>query len=185
MPNKVQSWSWACRNWISNAGIWASVCESVVCCWATSSSRDGSGVEAGLDDLQDVALQFRVLPGQFDLFLVLAHLDVVLRHVAQQGDQHGVVVLHRRVQIGLGGQHLAAVQSPEVQFPGQVEAEIPTVVELGNAGEKLARRQSAVRLIAAGGVLASAGRFRPWRSPAEARAWRIRVPYSFKLMFWL
>ena len=21
MPNKVQSWSWVCRNWISNAGI--------------------------------------------------------------------------------------------------------------------------------------------------------------------
>ena len=124
----------------------------MVCCWATSSSRDGSGLEAGLDDLQDVALQFRVLPGQFDLFLVLAHLDVVLRHVGQQGDQHGVVVFHRGVQLGLGGQHLAAVQSPEVQFPGQVEAEIAIVAELGKAGDRLTG-SGGIAAIAAGGVL--------------------------------
>ena len=38
MPNNVQSWSWLCRRVISKAGIVASVCESVVCCWSTSSS---------------------------------------------------------------------------------------------------------------------------------------------------
>ena len=38
MPNNVQSWSWSCRRLIWKAGIWASVCESVLCCWATSNS---------------------------------------------------------------------------------------------------------------------------------------------------
>ena len=90
-----------------------------------------------MDDLQDVPLQFHVMPGQLDLFLVLAHLDVVRGHVAQQGDQDGVVVLHRVVDLGLGGQHGTAELSPEVQFPGQIEAEVPLVGELGKAGKKL------------------------------------------------
>ena len=111
-----------------------------------------SHVKAGLDDVQDFALQFRVLPGQVDLFLGLAHGDVVRCHVAQQGDQHGVVVLDRCLQLGLGTQHLTAVESPEVQFPGQVESEIPLVTELGKAREKTNQR-SGGPLIAARGVL--------------------------------
>ena len=111
-----------------------------------------AGVEAGLDDLQDVVLQFHIVPGQLDLFLRLPHLHVVLGHVAQQGDQHGVVVLHRPFQLGLGAQHLTAVESPEVQLPGQIEAEVPLVAELGKAGEKLRRRRGQA-VIATGGVL--------------------------------
>ena len=90
-----------------------------------------SGFHAGLGDLQDFTLQFHVLPGQFDPFLGLANQDVVRGHVAQQGDQHGVVVFHRAVQLGLGGQHLTAIKAPEVQFPGQIEPEIPIVEGAG------------------------------------------------------
>ena len=91
---------------------------------------DGAGFEAGLHDRQHLALQPGVLLGQLDPLLRLPHGDVVLRRVCQQGDQHRVVVFQRVFQLRIGALHLAAVESPEVQLPGQVEAQTPVVVEL-------------------------------------------------------
>ena len=145
MPNKVQSWSWLCRRAISSAGIAASVARERALLLVDVQAADGPAVKADLDDLQDLALQFHVLFGQFDPFLGLAHRDVVLCRVAQQGDQHGVVVFQRPFQLGIGAEHLTAVESPEVQFPGQVESQIPIVAELGGG--------SGLAAITAAGIL--------------------------------
>ena len=138
---------------------------------------DGPGVEAGLDDLQHVALQIGVFAGQLDPLLGLPHGDVILRRVGQQGDEHGVVVFHGAFQLGVGALHLAAVETPKVEFPGQVEAEAPGVDEAERIGDLAAG-------IAAAGVL----RLRKelaFDDGELARACRMRVPYSFRLTFWL
>ena len=96
---------------------------------------DDAELQAGLGDDQDLTLELDVLPGQRDPLLGLAHHDVVRRHVAQQGHEHGVVVLHRAFHLGPGGQDLAAVESPEVQLPGQVEPQVPVVERRGKTGD--------------------------------------------------
>ena len=60
----------------------------------------------------------------------MPHEDVVLRRVGQQRDEHRVVVFQRVLELGVGALNLAAVESPKVQFPGQVETQTPVVVKL-------------------------------------------------------
>ena len=58
-------------------------------------------------------------------------VHVVRRHVADQRHQRVVVVLHREVELVLGGDHRAAEAAPEVQFPGQAEPVVPLIAEFG------------------------------------------------------
>ncbi len=109
-----------------------------------------AGTEAGANDLQHVALQFHVMPGQRNLLLILAHLDVIRRHVAHQRHEDRVVGLDRIVDLGLGGQHGTAEFSPEIQLPGQVESKIKLVVELGKAGDSLIGRRGRADIAASG-----------------------------------
>ena len=62
---------------------------------------------------------------------VVRTLHVVGGHVAQQRDQHVVVVLDRGVQAGVGRLDGPAERAPEVEFPRETEALVPlTVVAL-------------------------------------------------------
>ena len=99
-------------------------------------------------------MQLGVFLGQLDPFLGLPHVDVVLRRVGQQRDEHRVVVFQRSLELGVGALNLAAVESPKVQFPGQVETQTPVVVELEGG--------AALAAVPAAGVLRW-GKARPWR----------------------
>ena len=92
-------------------------------------SVDRPGGEAGLHDIERLALQFRIRLGQLDPLLGLPHRDVVLCRVGQQSHEHGIVIFHRPFQLRIGALHLAAIRSPKVQLPGQVEAHVPIVAQ--------------------------------------------------------
>ena len=70
-----------------------------------------------------------VLPQIAEPFLVGADLDVVGGHVAQQRDEHLVVIGHRGVEVVVGRRDGAAEPAPKIELPGQVEAEVPLVEE--------------------------------------------------------
>ena len=54
-------------------------------------------------------------------------LHVVRAHVGQQDDQHVVVSRDGRLQVGVGGLDRPAESAPQVQFPPDVEARVPTL----------------------------------------------------------
>jgi len=91
--------------------------------------RGRPGIEARLDDLQGLPLHAHVVPGVRDALLVSSILRVIRGHVAQQGNQGGVVVLDRGVQaVGVIFDR-PPEPAPEVEFPGQVEPVIPQAEE--------------------------------------------------------
>ena len=86
-----------------------------------------------LDELQHLALQGRVGLQQGDPLLVGANLHVIDGHVAQQRDQHVVVVGHGGVQIVVGRGNRPAEPPPEIEFPTEGEAIVP-LVHVGRGG---------------------------------------------------
>ena len=75
-----------------------------------------------------LALQGDVLLGVLDSLLGRAIRHIIRRHVAQERDQHVVVVLDRGIQgggIGFDGPPQAA---PEVELPAEVEPVVPLVI---------------------------------------------------------
>src|SRR5262249_26980217 len=86
-------------------------------------------LHAGFDLLQGLCLQSRVLPGVLDALLEGAYLDIVRGHIAQQRDQHVVVVIDGGVQVGAGRFNGAAEAAPEVELPGEIEPEVPLTEE--------------------------------------------------------
>ena len=88
-----------------------------------------AGLEARFGDLQRLPQQFHIGPGVRDSLFDGAHLRIVRRHVAQQGDQHVIEVLDRGVQAVVGRFNGPAKLAPEVEFPGEGEPERPLVVE--------------------------------------------------------
>ena len=78
---------------------------------------DDADLQLSFDDLQRLALQGDVLLGVLDSLLGRAIRHIIRRHVAQERDQHVVVVLDRGIQgggIGFDGPPQAA---PEVESP--------------------------------------------------------------------
>ena len=64
------------------------------CLAALGILQDIKGLAAEVDARDRVALQLRVFAGVVDAFLGNAQIHVSGRHLAQQGDQHVVVVVH-------------------------------------------------------------------------------------------
>ena len=85
----------------------------------------GAAFGSSYRDFQCLALELHVLPSQFDPLFERADIHVIRGHVAQQSHQDVVVVLDRRIQAGVGSFDGAAEPAPEIEFPGQVEVEVP------------------------------------------------------------
>src|SRR5271166_5596654 len=88
-----------------------------------------AGLIARFGELQRLTLQFHVGPGVRDSLLEGAHLRVISCHVAQQGDQHVIVILDRGVQAVVGRFNGTAEPAPEVELPGEGEPVSPLRVE--------------------------------------------------------
>lgn len=88
-----------------------------------------AGLIARFGELQRLTLQFHVGPGVRDSLLEGAHLRVVSPHVAQQGDQHVIVILDRGVQAIVGRFNGTAEPAPEVELPDEGEPVSPLRVE--------------------------------------------------------
>ncbi len=113
---------------ISNSGMAASVCSRVLRAWSTSSSPTMPTLRCPSTICKRLALQGDVLLGVLDSLLGRAIGHVIRRHVAQERDQHVVVVLDRGIQgrgIGFDGPPQAA---PEVDLPTEVEPVVPLPV---------------------------------------------------------
>ena len=91
--------------------------------------RDVPALEARHGDGQRLSLQFDVGARVVDFALDRANLDIGRGDVAQQRDQHLVVVLDRDVQIFVGRFDGPAELAPEVDLPGQVEPLGPLIVK--------------------------------------------------------
>ena len=102
--------------------------------------RDRAALEARLDDRQRLALDCHVLLGVLDPLLGDAHLRVGRRHLAQEGDQHVVIVLDRGVQAGGVRFDRPPEPAPEIEFPAQVEPQVPLTVPPLESWESNARQ---------------------------------------------
>ena len=143
----------------------ASVCSRVLLRLVHVEFADDADLELSFDDPQGLALEIDVFRGVLDSLLGRAVRHVVRRHIAQERDQHVVVIINRGVQagrIGLDGPPQAA---PEVQFPTQVEPVVPLRVE---AIQPRRERIGILRLVRCWcncqSCSASAGRGFPYRS---------------------
>ena len=82
-----------------------------------------------IDELQHVLLHPDDVLQQPDPLFGRPIANVIARHVAQQRHEHGVVIFHRRVQRRFRRLNCAAEPAPEVEFPGQIETEVPLTEE--------------------------------------------------------
>ena len=67
---------------------------------------------------------------QADSLLRGANRDVAIRGVGQQRYGYVVVVKDRRIERGFGRFNCPAEAAPEIELPGQIEAECPLVEEI-------------------------------------------------------
>ena len=106
----------------------ASVCSRVLLRLVHVELADDADLPLSFDDLQRFTLESDVLLGVLDSLLGRAIGDIIRRHVAQERDQHVVVVLDRGIQgggVGFDGPPQAA---PEVELPTEVEPVVPLAV---------------------------------------------------------
>ena len=108
----------------SKSGIW----EAVVATWAsalTTSSRLTVPASKRLpDDRRGFLLGLQVLAGHGKLLLKAAEAEIIVAHVAHQGDQDVAAVLHGGLEIGPGGLDVAPGAAENIQFPGGIQAHL-------------------------------------------------------------
>ena len=91
---------------------------SVVLAWGRSTSESlGAGIEPCLGNLQRAALELGVVAQQLDLPLQHAVLHIIAGDIAEQRDEHIIVIEYRRIQ--LSGRRLdrTPVTGPRNQAP--------------------------------------------------------------------
>jgi hypothetical protein len=83
---------------------------------------DDAGVVLGPDDLEGPLLQRHVLARHFAPALGEPQVHVVQRHLREHRHQRGALVLHARLEIGIGRLLRAPPAAEQIQLPGRIEA---------------------------------------------------------------
>ena len=107
----------------SSGGIVERVAAAWASALATSSSRQ-TRPQSALGDTGGVDLGGEVLFGDDDLVLQTPEAQVFRAHFPHQGDQHVPAVLHRGLQIGVGGLDVAAGAAEDVELPCGVQTRL-------------------------------------------------------------
>jgi hypothetical protein len=83
-----------------------------------------SGLETGLGQVNGFGLCCDIVAGDEELLLGGAHLDIVQRHVAEQGHEHIAVVFLAGLKVVPGLFQRAAFGAKNVYFPTGIEVRV-------------------------------------------------------------
>ena len=144
----------------------------------------GAASESGFGDRQRLSLQLHVGLGVRDPAFECPHLHVVRGHVAQQGDQDVVVVRHRGVEVGRVRFDRPAEPAPEIEFPVEIEAEVPLAVKRLRDACPLAVSGSPHFGCSCRSIVCVCGKSCPVVMANWARASSTRKPASRSVRFW-